>query len=102
MVTDFSQAPEAFNLNRTSGNKREKMTTSSDIPQYVSPQINETYFGKFKINPSEVFLVTDFSYAFVNLKPVVPGNICTHDLSFVSLSLSLSPCLSRHCNSEWD
>ncbi|CAK9193678.1 unnamed protein product [Sphagnum troendelagicum] len=30
------------------------------------------YFGKFKIDPSEVFLVTDHSYAFVNLKPVVP------------------------------
>ncbi|KAH9549404.1 hypothetical protein CY35_10G017700 [Sphagnum magellanicum] len=31
------------------------------------------YFGKFKIDPSEVFLVTDHSYTFVNLKPVVPG-----------------------------
>jgi bis(5'-adenosyl)-triphosphatase len=33
------------------------------------------YFGKFKIDPSEVFLVTDHSYAFVNLKPVVPGHV---------------------------
>ncbi|CAM6018437.1 unnamed protein product [Sphagnum balticum] len=35
------------------------------------------YFGKFKIDPSEVFLVTDHSYAFVNLKPVVPGKFIT-------------------------
>ncbi|KAH9547079.1 hypothetical protein CY35_11G015200 [Sphagnum magellanicum] len=33
------------------------------------------YFGKFKIDPSKVFLVTDHSYTFVNLKPVVPGHI---------------------------
>lgn len=31
------------------------------------------YFGKFKIDPTEVFFSTQHSYAFVNLKPVVPG-----------------------------
>ncbi|CAK9193688.1 unnamed protein product [Sphagnum troendelagicum] len=59
---------------RISGNKSDRMSTS-DVPHYATPQMDEIfYFGKFKIDPSEVFLVTDHSYAFVNLKPVVPDH----------------------------
>ncbi|CAK9859208.1 unnamed protein product [Sphagnum jensenii] len=62
---------------RISGNKSDRMSTS-DVPHYATPQMDEIfYFGKFKIDPSEVFLVTDHSYAFVNLKPVVPGKFIT-------------------------
>ncbi|KAJ0985350.1 hypothetical protein J5N97_003706 [Dioscorea zingiberensis] len=32
-------------------------------------------FGPYKISPSEVFFRTELSYAFVNLRPVVPGHI---------------------------
>ncbi|CAM6064318.1 unnamed protein product [Sphagnum tenellum] len=64
---------------RISGYKSDRMSTS-DVPHYATPQVQMFsqlmdeifYFGKFKIDPSEVFLVTDHSYAFVNLKPVVP------------------------------
>ncbi|VFQ71745.1 unnamed protein product [Cuscuta campestris] len=31
-------------------------------------------FGPYKIDPSEVFFSTKFSYALVNLRPLVPGN----------------------------
>lgn len=30
-------------------------------------------FGPWPINASEVFVRTELSYAFVNLKPLVPG-----------------------------
>ena len=30
-------------------------------------------FGPYKIGMGEVFFITKYSYAFVNLKPVVPG-----------------------------
>ncbi|KAG0591696.1 hypothetical protein M758_1G225800 [Ceratodon purpureus] len=54
---------------------RTKMA-ASDAPHEVSEQAEKTfYFGKFKIDPTEVILVTQHSYAFVNLKPVVPGHI---------------------------
>jgi diadenosine tetraphosphate (Ap4A) HIT family hydrolase len=50
--------------------------STSDVPHSATPQMDEIfYFGKFKIDPSEVFLVTDHSYTFVNLKPVVPGHL---------------------------
>lgn len=40
----------------------------------VTGQDEKTFFfGKWKIDPTEVFLTTQHSYAFVNLKPVVPG-----------------------------
>ncbi|KAI4365319.1 hypothetical protein MLD38_021312 [Melastoma candidum] len=32
-------------------------------------------FGPYKIDPREVFYRTHFSYAMVNLRPVVPGHI---------------------------
>jgi hypothetical protein len=60
---------------RISGNKSDRMS-SSDVPHSATAQMEEIfYFGKFKIDPSKVFLVTDHSYTFVNLKPVVPGHI---------------------------
>lgn len=35
---------------------------------------SESYtFGPYKINPKEVFYSTQFSYAMVNLRPLVPG-----------------------------
>ncbi|PKA51830.1 bis(5'-adenosyl)-triphosphatase [Apostasia shenzhenica] len=32
-------------------------------------------FGPYKIHPSEVFYATDLSYAMVNLRPLLPGNV---------------------------
>ncbi|KAH9549401.1 hypothetical protein CY35_10G017400 [Sphagnum magellanicum] len=50
--------------------------STGDVPHSATPQMDEIfYFGKFKIDPSELFLVTDHSYTFVNLKPVVPDGI---------------------------
>lgn len=34
-------------------------------------------FGPYKIDPKEVFYATQFSYALVNLRPVVPGTLKT-------------------------
>ncbi|XP_024536731.1 bifunctional bis(5'-adenosyl)-triphosphatase/adenylylsulfatase FHIT [Selaginella moellendorffii] len=33
------------------------------------------FFGPYKIDPREVFLVSKHSFALVNLKPVVPGHV---------------------------
>jgi bis(5'-adenosyl)-triphosphatase len=39
-------------------------------------QPEETYiFGSYKIKKQDVFLTTKLSYAFVNLRPVVPGHV---------------------------
>jgi hypothetical protein len=81
---------------RISGNKSDRMSTS-DVPHSATPQMDEIfYFGKFKIDPSEVFLVTDHSYTFVNLKPVVPGKFITTCVLIKSLFRFL--CLFRCCD----
>jgi bis(5'-adenosyl)-triphosphatase len=65
--------------------------STSDVPHYATPQMDEIfYFGKFKIDPSEVFLVTDHSYAFVNLKPVVPGHVLVSSRRVVNRFLDLT------------
>lgn len=57
--------------------KKEGMKEEEDIDLSFSGVIGQDektfYFGKWKIDPTEVFLTTQHSYAFVNLKPVVPG-----------------------------
>lgn len=40
---------------------------------HVVIQMDAYTFGPWKIDPKEVFLVTEHCYAFVNLRPVVPG-----------------------------
>lgn len=56
---------------------KEGMKEEEDIDLSFSGVIGQDektfYFGKWKIDPTEVFLTTQHSYAFVNLKPVVPG-----------------------------
>lgn len=55
-------------------------------------QTKETFhFGKFKIDPSEVFVVTEHSFGFVNLKPVVPGMYLSTFLYLLPLFLSGKP-----------
>ncbi|KAI5064093.1 hypothetical protein GOP47_0020763 [Adiantum capillus-veneris] len=39
------------------------------------PQEDHLMFGPYKIGVGEVFLTTAHSFAFVNLRPVVPGHI---------------------------
>lgn len=46
----------------------------SHIASQIQPE--ETYrFGPYKIKKQDVFLTTKLSYAFVNLRPVVPGHV---------------------------
>ncbi|XP_073389450.1 bifunctional bis(5'-adenosyl)-triphosphatase/adenylylsulfatase FHIT isoform X2 [Physcomitrium patens] len=61
-------------------------------PHVTSDQAEKTfYFGKFRIDPTEVFLVTQHSYAFVNLKPVVPGHVLVSPKRVVHRFLDLTP-----------
>lgn len=47
---------------------------------------SESYtFGPYKIIPKEVFYSTQFSYAMVNLRPIVPGML--HNLFNLQLCL---------------
>jgi len=65
---------------------------SSDAPHEVSEQAEKTlYFGKFKIDPTEVFFTTRHSFAFVNLKPVVPGHVLVSPKRVVHRFLDLTP-----------
>ncbi|KMZ63946.1 Bis(5'-adenosyl)-triphosphatase [Zostera marina] len=58
----------AFNSARnSSGNKRGIGTNMANSEFYK--------FGPYKISPSEVFYFTHLSYAMVNLKPVIPGDV---------------------------
>ncbi|CAD7696194.1 unnamed protein product [Ostreobium quekettii] len=41
----------------------------------MSDDSQQFKFGQWPIDRSQVFLTTDLSYAFVNLKPVVPGHV---------------------------
>ncbi|KAI7747681.1 hypothetical protein M8C21_029019 [Ambrosia artemisiifolia] len=51
-------------------------------------------FGPYKIDQREVFYSTPLSYAFVNLRPLLPGNLLIPHCSFFSrvISLYLSLC----------
>lgn len=65
---------------------------SNDAPHETSEQDEKTfYFGKWKIDPTEVFLITQHSYAFVNLKPVVPGHVLVSPRRVVHRFLDLTP-----------
>eukprot|EP00249_Psilotum_nudum_P009880 c22210_g1_i1 orf=128-583(+) len=52
-------------------------TSSMELPSQVSEQVEKECFkfGPYKINSNMVFFTTEYSYAFVNLRPVVPGHI---------------------------
>ncbi len=53
-----------------------RATWPSAAPRPVLRAHVQFSFGPWKIAASEVFALTGLSYAFVNLKPVVPGAIC--------------------------
>ncbi|KAG2494198.1 hypothetical protein HYH03_007556 [Edaphochlamys debaryana] len=48
-------------------------------------------FGKIPIPGSHVFALTDLSYAFVNLKPVVPGHVLVSPRRVVKRFAELTP-----------
>ncbi|EOY34738.1 Fragile histidine triad isoform 2 [Theobroma cacao] len=51
-------------------------TISSSTAALTAKMSTECYtFGPYKIDPKEVFYSSPLSYAMVNLRPVVPGNV---------------------------
>uniref|UniRef100_A0A7N2QXJ1 Uncharacterized protein n=1 Tax=Quercus lobata TaxID=97700 RepID=A0A7N2QXJ1_QUELO len=59
-------------ITRTRGLRPISTTTTTNIKMSSS----EHYmFGTYKIHQNEVFYSTQLSYAFVNLRPAVPGHI---------------------------
>lgn len=48
-------------------------------------------FGPWPINESEVFATTEHSFAFVNLKPIVPGHVLISPKRVVGRFADLSP-----------
>lgn len=45
------------------------------ITRRHSPPLQDYKFGPWPIHASEVFVTSPLSFAFVNLKPVVPGHV---------------------------
>ncbi|KAG6553709.1 hypothetical protein Mapa_004624 [Marchantia paleacea] len=60
-------------------------STVNDSQDESSPQTENYMFGQWKIDSKEVFLVTEHCYAFVNLRPVVPGHILTSTIILLFL-----------------
>ena len=61
----------------------------SSSPFQPPPRMEATYkFGPYKIDAREVFHATPLSYAMVNLRPLLPGNI-PHSLSTSPLPMLL-------------
>ena len=51
------------------------------------PGLTFKFSSKITISPSQVFYLTDLSYAFVNIRPVVPGLfLYTHQTLFIRLT----------------
>jgi bis(5'-adenosyl)-triphosphatase len=48
-------------------------------------------FGPWTIDASEVFSKTSLSFAFVNLKPVVPGHVLVSPIRVVPRFADLTP-----------
>lgn len=55
------------------------------------PEFLDYMFGPWPIRASEVFLTSSLSYAFVNLKPVVPGHILISSKRVVHRYADLTP-----------
>ncbi|BBN00412.1 hypothetical protein MPTK1_1g28980 [Marchantia polymorpha subsp. ruderalis] len=71
------EARRLFVKQSSSGGAVRMATTVKGPLEESSPQMDAYTFGPWKIDPKEVFLVTEHCYAFVNLRPVVPGHILT-------------------------
>lgn len=56
-----------------------------------SSEYQDYNFGPWKIHSTEVFLTTPLSFAFVNLKPVVPGHVLVSSKRTVPRFTDLSP-----------
>ncbi|XP_075515200.1 bifunctional bis(5'-adenosyl)-triphosphatase/adenylylsulfatase FHIT-like [Primulina tabacum] len=64
---------------------------SSSFMQPLTEMDSESYmFGPYKIDPKEVFYSTQLSYAFVNLRPLVPGHVLVCPRREVKRFLDLS------------
>ncbi|CAK9321412.1 unnamed protein product [Citrullus colocynthis] len=49
--------------------------SSSPTKSFAKMGSDHYTFGRYKIDPKEVFYCTSLSYAMVNLRPLVPGHI---------------------------
>ncbi|KAL1537495.1 bis(5'-adenosyl)-triphosphatase [Salvia divinorum] len=59
---------------------------SSSFTRSAHKMESESFtFGPYKIDPKEVFYSTQFSYAMVNLRPLLPGHILFHLYFFLLL-----------------
>ncbi|OAE33575.1 hypothetical protein AXG93_2139s1280 [Marchantia polymorpha subsp. ruderalis] len=66
-------------------------TTVKGPLEESSPQMDAYTFGPWKIDPKEVFLVTEHCYAFVNLRPVVPEEVTDLWLTAQRVGQKLEP-----------
>lgn len=54
-------------------------------------------FGRFPIPAEHVFLATNLSYAFVNLKPVIPGHVLLAPRRRVEVRCTIPPGVFTAC-----
>lgn len=58
--------------------------------QGISDSQNDLLFGKFIISAASIFMRTKSSFAFVNLRPIVPGHVLVSPMRVVPLLDDLS------------
>lgn len=66
------------------------MIRTSAHPCTFNVASQDRSFGPWTVHGSEVFCESDLSYAFVNLKPVVPGHVLVSSKRVVPRFLDLS------------
>ncbi len=73
-------------------------TRQTHVPQLIptlvtramSDESSARSFGPWPVHPSEVFATSQLSFAFVNLKPIVPGHVLVSPKAVVSRFTELS------------
>ena len=66
------------------------MTTLSQWKARLAGLPNTMWFSKFPINPLTVFHITSKSFAFTNLKPVIPGHVLVSPIRIVDRFTNLT------------
>lgn len=71
------------------------MTTSSKLLTRLAALPEVLSFSRFPIDKQTVFYASDTTFAFTNLKPVVPGHVLVSPIRVVDRLTSLSDCEVR-------
>lgn len=98
-VLAFSKAPIAVAAERfqrrASGTTQEARNDTANMEQKSMSSDTQQLFGRFEISSNQIFHISTFSFAMVNLRPIVPGHVLV-------CSTRVTPLLSDLEDDEYD